>query len=93
MLSLSGMSKQAGGDNGRVAPGLCVGYWYKMIEEIKTWKPEVKASKSDERLRSYGHSKFWIFHGQFLTQLYLVPSRRLTHENFDIPGYTVILNL
>ncbi len=33
-------------------------YAYEMIEGIKTYKPEVKASKSDKRLRSYGHSKF-----------------------------------
>ncbi len=33
------------------------GYLYIVIEEIKSCQPEVKASKSDKRLRSYGHLK------------------------------------
>ncbi len=42
----SGMSKRAGGGgNATVTRGLCVGYCYKIIEGIKTCKPEVKASK------------------------------------------------
>ncbi len=32
-----------------------------MIEGIKSYKPEVKASKSHKQLRSYGHSKFCMF--------------------------------
>ncbi len=47
------MSKRAGGgDNETVTRGLCVGYRYKMIEGLKTYKPEVKASKSDKWLQS-----------------------------------------
>ncbi len=33
------------------------GYLYKKIEEIKSCQPEVKASKLDEQLRSYGNLK------------------------------------
>ena len=56
------MSKRANtGGNAMVARGLCVGYLYKMIEGFKTYKLEVKASISDEWLRSYGHSKFCMF--------------------------------
>ncbi len=59
---LTGMSNRAGGGgNATVTRGLCVGYMYEMIEDIKTYKLEVKASKSDKRLRSYGHSKFACF--------------------------------
>ncbi len=57
----SGMSKKAGGGNATVTRGLCVGYVYKMIEGIKAYKSEVKASKSDKQLQSYGHSKFCKF--------------------------------
>ena len=32
-----------------------------MIEGLKTYKPELKPSKSDKRLQSYGHSKFCMF--------------------------------
>ncbi len=60
--SIAGMSKRAGGGgNATVTRGLCVGYLHEMIEEIKRYKPEVKASKSDKRLQSYGHSKFCMF--------------------------------
>ncbi len=31
------------------------GYLWEMIEDIKGCQPEVKASKSDKWLRSYGH--------------------------------------
>ena len=55
------MSKRAGGGNTTVTRGLCVGYLHEMIEGIKSYKPEVKASKLDKRLRSYGHSKFCMF--------------------------------
>ncbi len=44
-----------------VTMALCVGYLHEMIEGINSYKPEVKASKSDKRLRSYGHSKFCTF--------------------------------
>ncbi len=62
-LVIAGMSKRASGSgNVTVTRGLRIGYLHKMIGgEIKTYKPEVKASKSDKRLRSYGHSKFYIF--------------------------------
>ena len=33
------------------------GYLWEMIGEIKSCQPEVKASTSDKRLRSYGHLK------------------------------------
>ncbi len=35
------------------------------IEGIKSYKPEVKSSKSDKRLRSYGHLKFCMFSYSF----------------------------
>ncbi len=57
----SGMSKRAGGGNATVTRGPCVGYLHETIEEIKSYKPEVKASKSDKWLQSYGHSKFCMF--------------------------------
>ena len=38
--------------------GVCTaGYLMEMIEEIKSCQPEVKASKSDQRLRNYSHLK------------------------------------
>ncbi len=39
------------------ASATCMG----MIEGLRSYKPEVKASKSDKQLRSYGHSKFCMF--------------------------------
>ncbi len=91
-ITWSGMSKKVGGDNATVIRALCVGYWYKMIEGIKTYKPEVKASKSDKRLRSYDHSKFCIFSYSF--SLAHQRCRRLlnaaqtpTFENLDIPTW------
>ncbi len=36
---------------------LGAGYLVEMIEGIKSCQPEVKASKSDKRLQSYGHLK------------------------------------
>ncbi len=50
------MSKRAGGGNVTVTRGLCGSYLHKMIEEIKTSNSEVKASKSDKRLR-----RLWPF--------------------------------
>ncbi len=45
------MSKKAvGGGNAAVTRGLCVGDLHEMIEGIKSYKPEVKASKSDKWL-------------------------------------------
>ena len=62
--SLTGMSKRGGGGRIAVTRGLCDAYLSKLIEGIKTNQPEVKASKSDNWLRSYGHLKFCvIFHG------------------------------
>ena len=75
--------------------GLCDGYLYKMIEGIKTYKPEVKASKLDKRLQSYGHSKFCMSSYSF-PPAYEYCSRLLdaaqtpTRENFDIPGDVLI---
>ncbi len=86
------MSKRAGGGgNATVTRGLCVGYLHKIIEGIKTYKPEVKASKSDKRLQSYGHSKFCMFSYSF-PPAYEQCSRLLgaaqtpTREHFDIPA-------
>ncbi len=51
------MSKRGGGGSiMTVTRGLCDAS--KMIEGIKSSQPEVKAGKSDKRLRSYGHLKF-----------------------------------
>ncbi len=36
------------------------GYLWEIIEDIKSCQPEVKASKSDKRLRSYGHLQIRI---------------------------------
>ncbi len=86
---IAGMSKRAGGgDNATVTMGLCVGYLHKMIEEIKTYKPE--ASKSDKRLRSYGHSKFCMFSYWFSLACewcsrLLNAAQTPTVENVDIP--------
>ena len=47
----SGMSKRGGGGGiATVTRGLCDAYSSIMIEGLKTYKPEVKASKSDKRL-------------------------------------------
>ncbi len=48
-----------------------------MIEDIKTNQPEVKASKSDKQLQSYGHLKIcMVFHGFYLgLELVQPPSR------------------
>ncbi len=59
-----GMSKRGGG--GIATRGLCDAYWSIMIEDLKTNKSEVKASKSDKWLRSYGHLKFCIMDLIFL---------------------------
>ena len=51
LRTFSGMSKRAGGGgNATVTRGLCVGYFREMIEGIKSYKPIVKASKSDKWL-------------------------------------------
>ena len=89
------MSKRAGGGNAMDFSGLCVGYLYKIIEGIKTCKPEVKASESDKRLQSYSHSKFCMFSYSF-PPAYEQCSRLLdatqtpTRENFDIPENCII---
>ncbi len=79
------MSKRAGGGNVTVTRALCVGYLYKMREGIKTYEPEVEASKSDKQLQSNGHSKFACFHIHFLlpvsgAAVYLMSRRRLLME-------------
>ncbi len=49
-LHVSGMSKRAiGSASVTVTRSLCI-YWLKMIEGVKTYKPEFKASKSDKWL-------------------------------------------
>ncbi len=59
LLLHAGTSKRAGGGgNATVTRGLCAGYWYKLIEGIKSNQPEVKASKSDIRFQTYDHLKF-----------------------------------
>ncbi len=79
----SGMSKRAGGGgNTTVTKDLFAGYLHKMIEEIKTSKPEVKAGKLDKRLRSYGHSKFCMFSLWFSRLLNAAQTPTL--ENVDI---------
>ena len=82
------MSKRAGGGNATVTRGLCVGYLHEMIEGIKSYKPEVKASKSDKRLRSYGHSKFsyWFSLAHERCSRLLNPAQTPSLGNFDIPG-------
>ncbi len=45
---------------GTAVMGLWSGYRCQVIEDIKSCYPEVKASKSVKRLRSYGHFKITI---------------------------------
>ncbi len=79
------MSKRAGGGNATVTRSL-----YKMIEGIKSYRTEIKTSRLDKRLRSYGHLKFCMFSYSF-SLAYKRCSRLLnatqtpTRENFDIP--------
>ena len=67
-------------------------YMHKMIEGIKTYKPEVKASKSDRWLRNYGHSKVFHVFIVIFSCLFEQCSRLLnaaltpTRENIDIPA-------
>ncbi len=61
-----------------------------LIEGIKGYKPEVKASKSDKRLQSYGHLKFCRFSYSFSLgykrcRHLLNAAQPPTRENFDIP--------
>ena len=50
-LTSTGMSKRASsGSIATVTRGQCPQLLYKMIEEIESCQPEVKASKSDKRL-------------------------------------------
>ncbi len=63
---IPGMSKRAtSSGNATITRGLCVSNWYTMIEGIKSYKSEVKASKSDKQLRSYGHLQFCVFSYSF----------------------------
>ena len=45
---------------GTVVKGLWSGHGSQVIEDIKSSQPEVKASKSDKVLQSYGHLKITI---------------------------------
>ncbi len=45
------------GTMGLVTDVLCTGYCHNKIEGINSSQPEVKASQSDKRLRSYSHLK------------------------------------
>ena len=68
-----------------------------MIEDTKSSQSEVKASKSDKRLRSYGHLKICIVSHQFWVNVdvfdmknkrrrrLLVAAQPPTLEIFDIP--------
>ncbi len=92
------MSKRASdGSNATVTIDLCVGYLYKMIEGIKSYKPEVKASKSDKRWQSYGHSKFCMFSCSFppaheQCSCLLNTTQTPTRENFDIPDFLRVID-
>ncbi len=45
-----------------VLPGVLIWLWlYNVIEEFNTYKPEVKASKSDKGFPIYGHLNFCLF--------------------------------
>ena len=59
------MSKTGGDGIAMLTRGLWDGYQSKLIEDIKTNQPEVKASKSDKRLQSYGHLKFCMIFNIF----------------------------
>ena len=71
---------------------------HEMIEGIKSYKPEVKASKSDKRLRSYDHSKFYMFSykcslaHERCSHLLNAPQTP-TLENFDIPESLLFINI
>ncbi len=55
------LMRSQGCQKGRRLLGVpAAGYHVQMIEEIKSSQPEVKASKSDKWLRSYGHFKICI---------------------------------
>ncbi len=88
---------RAGGDgNATVTRGLCVGSLYGLIEGIKSYKPEVKACKSDKRLQSYGHSKVECIHVNFLLLMssaaaYLTLRRRLLLKILTSLQTTVML--
>ena len=82
------MSKRGGGGGiATVTRGLCDAYCSKMIKGIKTNQPEVKASKSDKRLRSYGHFKFLLGFVSVYNECrrLLDVAQTPTCKNFDIP--------
>ena len=86
----AGISKRAGGRNATVTRGLWVRYLHEMIEGIKSNKPEVKASKLDKRLRSYGLSKlcmlsYWFSLAHEWCSRLLNAAQTSTIENFDVP--------
>ena len=57
----TGFSKRAAaGSTATVTRVPAAGYLCKMVEEIRSCYPEVKASKSDQRLRSYSHLKICL---------------------------------
>ncbi len=73
-----------------------------MIEEIKSSQPEVKASKSEQRLRSYGHLKiclvsqeFWVYMDVFDignkgADAYLLPRSRLLLKFLTTLDYPIL---
>ncbi len=66
---------------GTVVMGLWSGCRCQVIEDIKSCNPEVKASKADKQLQSYGHLKITIknyYTKRFVIPTYGVPSL-LTH--------------
>ena len=71
-----------------VTMGLCVGYLHTIIEGIKSYKPEVKASKSDKRLRVMAIQSFACFHINNERCSHLLNAEQTpTVEKFDIPAY------
>ena len=61
-----------------------------------SYKPEIKASKSDKRLRSCGHSKFCMFSYLFSfaheqCSPLLIDAHTPTLEKFDIPDISIYM--
>ena len=77
---------------------LAAGYLWEMVEEIKSCQPEVKASESDQRLRSYSQLKICMVSGPCLaTHAFDIDNRRRrrlliaaqmpTRKTFDNPEW------
>ena len=77
-----------GSDSGiaTITRGLYDTFWSIMKEGLKTYKPEVKASKLDKRLQSYGHLKFCIMDLIFLCRRLVDVAQTPTCKHFDIPA-------